>query len=54
MQTFSSDYIPPSYRLQARIAVPIAGSDKNRIFVLVHTRVYMVKEISRPGVSLFF
>jgi len=35
MQAFNGDYIPLSYRLQARRVVLIAGSDKNGIFVLV-------------------
>ena len=54
MQEFSGNYIPMSYRRQARMVVPIAGSDKNGIFVLIHTRLYRVKEISRSVVSLFF
>jgi len=54
MQEFSGNYIPMSYRRQARMVVPIAGSDKNGIFVLIHTRLYRAKEISRSVVSLFF
>jgi hypothetical protein len=54
MQEFSGNYIPLSYKLQARMVVPIAGSDKNRIFVLIHTRLYMAKEESRSVVSFFF